>query len=77
MRNQKKNAIAAAMFACAHQGVARGEPMKVICAQSKVRTDIPSPEAVPKSWLTTMFSGAIQQIQLNVERAVKRYPGRK
>lgn len=45
------------MLASAHHGVARGEPMYAICAQSKVKMDIPRPDAVPNSWLTTTFSG--------------------
>lgn len=72
MRNQKKNAIDAAMFACAHHGVASGEPMNVICAQSNVSIDMPRPDAVPKSWFTTMSSGRIQQIQLKYDSAPKR-----
>ncbi len=40
---QKKNAKPTMILASAHQGVARGEPMYAICAQSKVMRDIPIP----------------------------------
>lgn len=56
----------------AHQGVAKGEPIYAICAQSKVIIDIPRPELYPNNWLTTMLLGAIQQTQLNTLRAEKR-----
>ena len=39
--SQKKKTMPNAMFASAHHGVARGEPMYAICAQSKVMRDMP------------------------------------
>lgn len=46
-------------------------------AQSKVRGETPSPLLKPKTWFTTVFFGAAQQIKVKVERAVNRKPGRK
>ena len=69
---QKKKTMPNAMLAPAHHGVERGEPMYAIWDQSKVMRDIPRPETVPKSWLTTMLLGTIQQTQLVYERAAKR-----
>ena len=66
-----------AMFASAHHGVARGEPMYAICDQSKVTSDMPSPLTVPNSWFTTMLSGTIQHTQFVYDSAANRYPGRK
>ena len=42
-RNQKKKRKPTAIFASAHHGVARGEPMYVICDQSNVMMDMPRP----------------------------------
>ena len=41
LHSQKKNTKPAAMFASAHHGVASGEPMYAIWAQSNVIKDIP------------------------------------
>lgn len=56
-------------------GVTRGLPMKDIMLQSKVKTLIPKPVLTPNNVFTTTLFGAIQQTQLNMLRAVKRYPG--
>ncbi len=42
-KNQMKKTNPPAMFAVAHQGVADGFPIALICPQSKVIMDIPAP----------------------------------
>ncbi len=58
-------------------GVTNGLPKKAIIDQSKVKIPIPRPVFVPNRALTVRLLGAIQQTQLNILSAVKRYPGRK
>ena len=62
--SQKKVTKPIATLASAHQGVARGDPMYAIWAQSKVIRDMPKPLVYPNKWLTVMLFGAIQQTQL-------------
>ena len=58
-----------------HTGVTSGLPIKDIIDQSKVKTLMPKPDAVPNKEFTTTLFGAIQHIQLNMLNPVKRYPG--
>ena len=64
----------AKIWTSAHQGTMSGLPIQVICAQSKVKTLMPRPAETPKSWLTTMSFGLIQQTNEKMDRAVKMYP---
>jgi len=71
---QQKRKKPIPILTCAHQGVIKGEPVQVICVQSKVSKLIPKPVDTPNNWLTVEFVGAIQQTHEKYDNAVKKNP---
>jgi hypothetical protein len=63
------------MLICAHQGTASEFVVNEIIDQSSMMTLVPRPETVLNSWSTMAFFDAAQHTQLNIESAVKKYPG--